>query len=100
MGHPLVTLPLPITRFSIITDGEVWRFLECTRGDDDKPKFRLPREYRILYREAEEIMSKGVENIMEIITWCLAEAMKAGSTAGSGELGPRKRQKLGGQYNT
>ena len=67
----------PITRFGIITDTEVWRFLQCTRGDDDRPKFRLSREYKIAYGE------QGIRGLRAIMEIFLAEAVKVNSTADS-----------------
>ena len=40
-------------------------FLQCIRGDDDRLKFRLLREYRIAY--GEQCMLENVRAIMEII---------------------------------
>ena len=64
-------------------------FLQCIRGDDDRLKFRLLREYRIAY--GEQCMLENVRAIMEIIKWFLAEAVKAPRVLSQN---PRKRQKL------
>ena len=61
--------------------------LQCTREGDDKPKFRLLREYKLAY--GEQGMLEGVRAIMEIIKWFLAEAVKASSTADTTEPDPR-----------
>lgn len=79
----------PITCLGIITDAEVWRFLECTHGDDNKAKFRLSREYSIKY--GMQSTQKDVQKVTEVIKWLLSEAMKAGTTAGSA-ADPRKRR--------
>lgn len=52
-----------ITRFGIITDAEVWRFLECNCGHDDKPEFKLSREYKVLYGET--IMEAKLKEILD-----------------------------------
>ena len=67
-----------IKRFGVITDDEIWKFLECYCHEDGPPQFKLSKEYRIYMGESQAalaLLKENVKTIMEIIAWFLSEAI-------------------------